>query len=92
MKATLESVHIKNFKAFQDTQSFEFDNKNVLVFGNNGSGKSSLFWALYTFLQSSIKEDTGTQKYFRAFDPLDKDTHQSLRNVFMDDGEDSYIE
>lgn len=92
MKATIESVHIKNFKAFQDAQSFEFDNKNVLAFGNNGSGKSSLFWALYTFLQSSIKEDASTQKYFRVFDPLDKDTHQSLRNVFINDAEDSYIE
>ena len=36
---------IKNFKAFQDEEIFAFKGKNVLVYGSNGSGKSSLFWA-----------------------------------------------
>tara|TARA_R110000868_G_scaffold400516_1_gene675101 strand:- start:1065 stop:2795 length:1731 start_codon:yes stop_codon:yes gene_type:complete len=92
MKATVESIHIKNFKAFQDKESFEFDNKNVLAFGTNGSGKSSLYWALYTFLQSSIKDDSDAQKYFRVYVPSNSNTHQSLRNVFVENTEDSFIE
>jgi AAA15 family ATPase/GTPase len=66
--------------------------KNVLAYGNNGSGKSSLFWALYTLTQSSIKQDADIQKYFKKFVESDKATHQSLRNVFTAESEDSYIE
>lgn len=78
---------IKNFKAFQDEEVFEFKGKNVLVYGNNGSGKSSLFWALYTFLQSSIKlSDEEIEKYF------DSTNHQSLLNIFMQEDTESKIE
>jgi AAA15 family ATPase/GTPase len=51
----IKEIKIKNFKAFQQEQSFLLNGKNLLVYGNNGSGKSSLFWALYTFLQSKTK-------------------------------------
>ena len=88
----IHKIEIKNFKTFQQKQKFEINSKNMLVYGANGSGKSSLFWALYTFLQSSIKTDEDVQKYFKYFVESDKTTHQSLRNVFQDDKEDSYIE
>jgi len=92
MGKVIERIKLKNFKAFREEQEFNIQGKNILIFGNNGSGKSSLFWALYTFVQSSVKEDEGVQKYFKVFDDSDSDTHQSLRNIFMDEGEDSYIE
>ena len=89
----IQSLAIKNFKAFQDEEPFDFKGKNVLVYGNNGSGKSSLFWALYTFLQSSIKpSDDEIKKYFKYFDRNDSRTHQSLLNLFMAEDEDAYIE
>jgi len=87
----IKEIRIKNFKAFQSEQLFEFNGKNVLVYGNNGSGKSSLFWALYTMLQSSIKENPDIEKYFKIFDKGDRSTHQSLKNVFEPHEEDSYI-
>lgn len=62
-----------------------------MIFGNNGSGKSSLFWALYTLLQSSTKENEQIKKYFKNYDESNKDTHQSLKNVFMGEAEDAYI-
>lgn len=92
MKQFIETIKIKNFKAFQEEQVFDIKGKNVLVYGTNGSGKSSLFWALYTFLQSSIKSDDEVKKYFETFDELNKQTHQSLKNVFMPDDADSYID
>ncbi len=85
-------IKIKNFKAFQQEQIFDLKGKNVLAYGNNGSGKSSLFWALYTLTQSSIKNDEDIQKYFRNFKESDKATHQSLCNVFAGEGDDSFIE
>lgn len=87
----IKEIEIQNFKAFQRKQVFPINGKHVLVYGNNGSGKSSLFWALYTLLQSSIKNDDGVKKYFKKYVPSDKGTHQTLKNVFMDENEDSFI-
>lgn len=88
----VQSIKIKNFKAFREEEVFDFEAKHVLIYGNNGSGKSSLFWALYTFLQSSAKDNTGIQKYFKYFDDNDESTHQSLLNIFEDEDKDAYIE
>lgn len=89
----IKEIRIKNFKAFQQEEVFEFGQKgkNVLVYGNNGSGKSSFFWALYTLLQSSTKTDLEVQKYFEKYLESNRSTHQTLNNVFMDDTEDSFI-
>lgn len=87
----IKEIRIQNFKAFQKEQVFPINGKHVLVYGNNGSGKSSLFWALYTLLQSSIKEDDGVKKYFKKYVASNKATHQTLKNVFMDENENSFI-
>lgn len=92
MSKTVEKIILKNFKAFRQEQVIDFKNKNVLIYGNNGAGKSSIFWALYTFLQSSIKNKEGIDKYFKVFDVNNEETHQSLRNVFEGADETSYIE
>lgn len=81
----IQEIRIKHFKAFQTEEKFDFRGKNVLAYGNNGSGKSSLFWALYTFLQSSIKpNDDEVRKYFVNFLESDTTTHQTLKNIFAD--------
>ncbi|NWJ50299.1 MAG: AAA family ATPase [Bacteroidetes bacterium] len=87
----IKEIKIKNFKAFQEEQSFDIKGKNILVYGNNGSGKSSLFWALYTLLQSSTKSDDSVRKYFKKYIPSDTSTHQTLKNIFIDNLENSYI-
>lgn len=83
----ISKLTINNFKAFKESETLSFDSKNILVHGTNGSGKSSVYWTLYTFLQSSVKTDLGeVHKYFRLNDP------QSLRNIHADDAADSFIE
>ena len=54
-------IKIKNFRAFYETLEIDLHKagKNLLVYGENGSGKSSLYLALKLFLESS--EDTSTQ-------------------------------
>jgi ABC-type dipeptide/oligopeptide/nickel transport system ATPase subunit len=89
----IKELRIKNFKAFQEEQVFNFtkQGKNLLVYGNNGSGKSSLFWALYTLFQSSTKEDVDVEKYFENYLESNTATHQSLKNIFMEEAEDAFI-
>ena len=65
----IEKLVLENFKFFRGKEILDFESKNVLVYGENGSGKSSLYWALYTFLQSSMKNDAQIEKYFNHTHP-----------------------
>ncbi len=71
----LESIEIQNFKAFPANQKIEFNGNHALVWGVNGSGKSSIFWSIYTFLQCAYKEGNEHQKYFDG-------GAQSLHNIY----------
>ena len=61
----IKKVEIKNYKAFYGKNEFNVDGKNLFIYGENGSGKSSLYWALYTILECANKEDANEiKKYF----------------------------
>ncbi len=51
-------IEIKNFKAFYGQYEIDLTSsgKNLLVYGENGSGKSSLFLALKLFLESAQQQ------------------------------------
>ena len=51
----IKSVEIKNYKAFYGKHTIKIGGKNVFIYGENGSGKSSLYYALKDFFQSSIE-------------------------------------
>jgi len=69
MKARLHHIAITNFKAFREF-SLKLEGRHLLVYGANGAGKSSLYWALYTFLQSAGKKPSGSiAKYFDPANP-----------------------
>lgn len=42
----INKLKLEHFKAFRDATEMELDGKNVLVYGENGAGKSSLYQAL----------------------------------------------
>lgn len=82
----IKKLILQNFKFFYDKVEIDFDRKNALVFGENGSGKSSIYWALYTFLQSVFKTDNlEIRKYF------DARHDENLINRFAADTADSSI-
>ena len=51
----IKQITLQNFKFFYGNVPINFDRKHVLIYGENGSGKSSIHWAIYTFLQSVFK-------------------------------------
>lgn len=66
--ATITQIEIEGFKAFP--KNFKLDlgtGKNLLLYGENGSGKSSLYYALHALLQSVFKDEKGA-KYFKPGD------------------------
>ena len=52
----IQTIEITNYKAFLGTRKFEIGGKNIFIYGENGSGKSSLYYALKDFFQSSIED------------------------------------
>lgn len=66
--ATITKIEIVGFKAFPNEFTLDLqDGKNLLMYGENGSGKSSIYYALHALLQSVFKEDQGA-KYFDVGD------------------------
>lgn len=54
----MNKLELNNFKAFQSALSINISNKNLLLYGENGSGKSSIFEALkIIFYKSKIQND-----------------------------------
>lgn len=78
MAYKIDSIEICNFKFFEKPFSLKINGKNILLFGENGSGKSSIFWSFYTHYQAVTKEPKDARKYF-----LDANK-ESLRNRYTD--------
>jgi len=51
----IQSVEITNYKAFLGTYKLKIGRKNLFIYGENGSGKSSFYYALKDFFQSSVE-------------------------------------
>lgn len=52
----IKNITINKYKAFTKKEKIPIDEKNVFVYGENGSGKSSFYYALKDFFQSSVEE------------------------------------
>ncbi|MCY4402460.1 MAG: AAA family ATPase [Candidatus Poribacteria bacterium] len=76
MKIT--NIEIKNFRAFPKTYEINLSKtgKNLLVYGENGSGKSSLYLALKYFLESSKDSNDESNK---------RNDFESHQNIFSED-------
>lgn len=60
----INSITLSNFKFFGKEETIELGGKHLLLYGENGSGKSSIYWALYTLLEAARKTTLETGKYF----------------------------
>ena len=70
----INKIHITGFKAFPNDFELELEGKHLLLYGENGSGKSSIYYALHCLFQSPFKQDGG-KKYF------DENNEQHLKNL-----------
>ena len=66
--AKINEFEINGFKAFPSFFSLKLDGKNLLMYGENGSGKSSIYYALHCLFNSYRKPDSG-KKYFDSSNP-----------------------
>lgn len=52
----ISEIKINGFKAFPNDFSLTLEGKNLLMYGENGSGKSSIYYALHCLLQSQCND------------------------------------
>lgn len=71
----IKKIEIQNFRAFYGNFEIELGGKNLLLYGENGSGKSSLFYALKLFLESANA----------------KTEFSEHRNIFIKDDADGFV-
>ena len=70
----ISKIKIDGFKAFPKEFELILEGKNLLMYGENGSGKSSIYYTLHALLQSQY-HDKGSI-YF------DKNNSESLVNKY----------
>ena len=66
----IKTIIINKYKSFQKEETIPVECKNLFIYGENGAGKSSFYYALKDFFQSSVE-------------PIQM---SRLRNMFLDDG------
>ena len=76
----INRIHICGFKAFPNDFELQLEGKNLLMYGENGSGKSSIYYALHCMFQAPLKPDAG-KKYF---DPASEQHLKNLNNLDAD--------
>ncbi|MCQ2301247.1 MAG: AAA family ATPase [Bacteroidales bacterium] len=82
MSWRIDGINFTNFKFFKGEFDLNISRKNVLLYGENGSGKSSVFWGAYTLFQSCLK--TQKEDAIKYFVP---NHDNNLRNKFIDDND-----
>ena len=87
--AAITKISLQNFKFFRQREEYNTEGKHLLIYGENGSGKSSFYWALYTLLECANKDeddDALISKYFTA------GNDSCLTNIFLQAGQPEYVE
>lgn len=81
----IKTIRIANFKFFHREVSIEVEGRNMLLFGENGTGKSSIYWSLYNHFQAVTKSEAENKKYFIHGHA------ENLRNRFSSDTDRSIV-
>lgn len=81
----IKSIEIKGFRGIRNCINFSLDSvQSVLLYGDNGSGKSSVTdaieWFYYDQVEHLSKKEIGNRGI------------PALRNIFLSNDEDAYIE
>ncbi len=84
----IKKIKLENFKFFSGEYTLDFDRKHILIYGENGSGKSSIYWAIHSFLHSTLKSDTeSVKRYFQDVSV----SEESIKNRYAKTTDNSSI-
>lgn len=78
---TIKKIELKEFK-FHNNLDFRIDKQNCLIYGENGSGKSSIYWALYSLFKCYFRNN---QFNFNKFQNKNTKEDNLSVKVLLDD-------
>lgn len=78
----IKVINITGIRGIKERLPLYLDKKSVLIFGENGTGKSSLADAMEWFYKDKIEHLTGEEV----------GTKNALRNIFLPDNEEGKVE
>ena len=76
----IKNIELKKFK-FHHNLDFKIDKQNCLIYGENGSGKSSIYWALYSLFKCYFRNN---QFDFSKFQNKNSEENLSVK-ILLDD-------
>lgn len=79
----IQKIIINKYKAFTKEETIPIGGSNVFIYGENGSGKSSFYYALKDFFQSSV--ENVQMSSLRNFNLTDGGTDCSIKVEFDDE-------
>lgn len=82
-KNMIKSINITGIRGVREGLNLYLDKKSMLIYGDNGTGKSSISDALEWFYNDSIEHLTGEEVGGKG--------KNALRNVFLNTSDDAKI-
>jgi recombinational DNA repair ATPase RecF len=79
----IKAITIKGFRGVKDQFTLVLDSKSILLFGDNGSGKSSITDAIEWFYYDKVEHLSSEE--------VGKGGIPALRNIHIPDTEESYV-
>ena len=81
----MKALKITNFKAHQDLEEIKFNQKNFLLYGDNGAGKSSIYESLkLCFFKNRVEQDIPTSSTPEEVSQNKQDFYSQYNNKFID--------
>ncbi len=80
----IKEIEIRGIRGIKDPLTLNLDNKSILIFGENGSGKSSVADAIEWYYSDGIEHLSGRESGAAK-------GRASLRNLFIPDNEKAFV-
>jgi DNA repair exonuclease SbcCD ATPase subunit len=80
----ISSINIKGIRGVKNKLPLDLNKKSILIFGENGSGKSSISDAIEWFYSDSIEHISSEE--------IEKRGKGAIRNKFIDQNDDAYVD
>ena len=81
--AKIKRVNIRGLRGVRKELSLDFGGKSALLYGDNGSGKSTIADVMEWFIHDKVD--------FLVGEEIGRKGYEALRNIFISDEDESYI-
>lgn len=83
----IKSIALKKFK-FHHALEFDIEQENCLIYGENGTGKSSIYWAIKSIFKPDLMDDIQKYKTFGSAETESPNVNINIENNIQLDTKD----